>query len=136
MNPTENKVNFQFVKFFLRSNFLQQSACLIFIVANEKLMCVPLIYTGFPVFATVILVNHLIVKDNQHIVQSLTDEDIKIIQKLAQDHNIGERIIKSIGPSIYGHKYIKTGLALALFGGESKNPGEFHALILPLISQL
>ncbi|CAH0384017.1 unnamed protein product [Bemisia tabaci] len=81
---------------------------------------------GFPVFATVILVNHLIVKDNQHIVQSLTDEDIKIIQKLAQDHNIGERIIKSIGPSIYGHKYIKTGLALALFGGESKNPGEKH----------
>jgi hypothetical protein len=29
----------------------------------------------------------------------------------------GQRIIKSIAPSIYGHEFIKTGLAMALFGG-------------------
>lgn len=34
------------------------------------------------------------------------------------------QIFASIGPSIYGHEDIKRGLALALFGGESKNPGE------------
>lgn len=78
---------------------------------------------GFPVFATVILANHVIVKDCKQIVQSLTDEDISTITKLSKDHRIGERIRNSIAPSIYGHDYIKRGLALALFGGEAKNPG-------------
>lgn len=79
---------------------------------------------GFPVFSTVIMANHLIVKDCKQIVQSLTDEDVAAITRLSKDHRIGERIVASIGPSIYGHEYIKRGIALALFGGESKNPGE------------
>lgn len=78
---------------------------------------------GFPVFSTVIFVNHLIVKDSKHIVQSLTDEDVKEITRLSRDPRIAERIINSIAPSIYGHEYIKRALTLALFGGESKNPG-------------
>ncbi|XP_014249054.1 DNA replication licensing factor Mcm2 [Cimex lectularius] len=81
---------------------------------------------GFPVFATVIIANHLIVKDSKQIVDSLTDEDIAAILKLSKDHHIGERIVNSMAPSIYGHEYIKRGLALALFGGQSKNPGEKH----------
>lgn len=80
---------------------------------------------GFPVFATVIMANHLIVKDNKHIVESLTDEDVSQILKLSKDHKIGERIAASIAPSIYGHDYIKKSLSLALFGGEAKNPGLF-----------
>lgn len=80
---------------------------------------------GFPVFATVILANHLIVKDSKQIVQSLTDEDISTILKLSKDHRIGERIVNSVAPSIFGHDYIKRGIALALFGGQPKNPGEF-----------
>jgi len=36
------------------------------------------------------------------------------------------RIVASMGPSIFGHDYIKRGLALALFGGEPKNPGDKH----------
>uniref|UniRef100_A0A2S2R8N4 DNA replication licensing factor MCM2 n=1 Tax=Sipha flava TaxID=143950 RepID=A0A2S2R8N4_9HEMI len=83
---------------------------------------------GFPVFATVIMANHLIVKDNKHIVESLTDEDVSQILKLSKDHKIGERIAASIAPSIYGHDYIKKSLALALFGGEPKNPGGKHKL--------
>ncbi|KAJ3619389.1 hypothetical protein MTP99_005074 [Tenebrio molitor] len=81
---------------------------------------------GFPVFSTVIFANHLVVKDCKHIVQSLTDDDINAIIKMSKDHRIAERIIASIAPSIYGHDYIKRALALALFGGEPKNPGQKH----------
>lgn len=81
---------------------------------------------GFPVFATVIFANHLLVKDCKQIVQSLTDDDINMIIRMGRDPRIGERIIASIAPSIYGHDYIKRALALALFGGESKNPGQKH----------
>lgn len=74
-------------------------------------------------FATVIIANYIVVKDCKHIVESLTDEDVANIVKLSKDPRIGERIVQSIAPSIYGHDYIKRGLALSLFGGEAKNPG-------------
>lgn len=83
---------------------------------------------GFPVFATVIIANHLLVKDSKQVVSSLTDEDVQIIQRLSKEPRVAERIINSIAPSIYGHNYVKRSLALALFGGESKNPGEKHKL--------
>ncbi|EHA97933.1 DNA replication licensing factor MCM2 [Heterocephalus glaber] len=120
---------------------------------------------GFPVFATVILANHVAKKDNKVAVGELTDEDVKMITSLSKDQQIGEKavfvevtcavvllpcppvqrplypafsvggqsvfppssqIFASIAPSIYGHKDIKRGLALALFGGEPKNPGGKH----------
>lgn len=83
---------------------------------------------GFPVFATVIIANHLLVKDSKQVVSSLTDEDVQTIQRLSKEPRVAERIINSIAPSIYGHNYVKRSLALALFGGESKNPGEKHKL--------
>ncbi|EAT41359.1 AAEL007007-PA [Aedes aegypti] len=83
---------------------------------------------GFPVFATVLIANHLVVKDSKQVVASLTDEDISTIQKLSKDPRISERIIQSMAPSIYGHDYIKRSLALTLFGGEAKNHGEKHKL--------
>lgn len=70
-----------------------------------------------------ILVNNIIVKDCKQIVESLTDEDISAIIKLSKDPRIVDRIVASMAPSIFGHDYIKRALALALFGGESKNPG-------------
>lgn len=39
---------------------------------------------------------------------------------------IRERIIKSIAPSIYGHRHIKTAVALSLFGGCPKDGGGMH----------
>ncbi|KAI4871880.1 hypothetical protein NFI96_020465 [Prochilodus magdalenae] len=81
---------------------------------------------GFPVFATVILANHIARKDERVAVAELTDEDVKAIVALSKDERIGERVFASIGPSIYGHEDIKRALALALFGGESKNPGGKH----------
>ncbi|XP_047099077.1 DNA replication licensing factor Mcm2 [Schistocerca piceifrons] len=81
---------------------------------------------GFPVFNTVILANYIVVKDCKHIVESLSDDDVHAIMKLSKDPQIADRIIFSIAPSIYGHAFIKRGLALALFGGEPKNPGQKH----------
>nr|XP_033781781.1 DNA replication licensing factor MCM2 isoform X1 [Geotrypetes seraphini] len=81
---------------------------------------------GFPVFATVILANHITKKDDKVAVGELTDEDVKTIVALSKDERIGERVFASIAPSIYGHEDIKRGLALALFGGEAKNPGGKH----------
>ncbi|XP_058821808.1 DNA replication licensing factor Mcm2 [Topomyia yanbarensis] len=83
---------------------------------------------GFPVFATVLIANHMVVKDSKQVVASLTDENISTIQKLSKDPRISERIIQSMAPSIYGHDYIKRSLALSLFGGEAKNHGEKHKL--------
>ncbi|KAK0182674.1 hypothetical protein PV327_000787 [Microctonus hyperodae] len=81
---------------------------------------------GFPVFSTVLLANHIVVKDSKDIVESLTEEEINSILKLSKDHRIADRIVASIAPSVYGHEYIKHALALAIFGGESKNPGNKH----------
>lgn len=79
---------------------------------------------GFPVFSTVLLANHLHVKDSKEIVDSLTEEDVNNILKLSEDPHIANRIVASIAPSIYGHKFIKRALALSIFGGVSKNPGK------------
>jgi DNA replication licensing factor MCM2 len=83
---------------------------------------------GFPIFATVIIANNILVKDSKQVVSSLTDEDIATIQRLSKDPKIAERIVASIAPSIYGHEFIKRSIALSLFGGEAKNPGEKHKL--------
>ena len=38
-----------------------------------------------------------------------------------------------MAPSIYGHEDVKRALALALFGGEPKDPGEYRVVVLLLI---
>ena len=49
---------------------------------------------GFPVYTTVMQANHIIKKDDKLTVASLTEEDIKKIQSLARDENIGDRVIE------------------------------------------
>jgi len=51
---------------------------------------------------------------------SISSEDEKIIKDMARDPEIYEKIIRSIGPSIYGYEDVKEGLALQLFSGLSK----------------
>lgn len=47
---------------------------------------------GFPVFATVILANHITRRDEGVAVAELTDEDVKAIVTLSKDEQIGERV--------------------------------------------
>ncbi|KAL9369682.1 hypothetical protein Peur_040881 [Populus x canadensis] len=83
---------------------------------------------GFPVFSTVIEANYVTKKQDLFSAYKLTQEDKEEIEKLSKDPRIGERIIKSIAPSIYGHENIKTALALAMFGGQEKNVEGKHRL--------
>ncbi|GAB4814991.1 hypothetical protein N2152v2_002037 [Parachlorella kessleri] len=83
---------------------------------------------GFPVFSTNIEANHIQKKGDLYSAARLTDEDKNEIRALARDPRIGERIYKSIAPSIYGHGNIKQGIALALFGGQEKHPSATHRL--------
>ena len=79
---------------------------------------------GFPVFTTVLIANNLLKNDEKAEADRMTDEDIKTVVALSKDENIGERIIASIAPSVYGHDDIKRALALSLFGGVPKDAGE------------
>lgn len=81
---------------------------------------------GFPVFATVIEANYITTRDDLYSHFNLTDSDVKEIRNLAKDPRIGEKIIKSIAPSIFGHEDVKTAIALSMFGGEAKDPGNRH----------
>ncbi|TYI35920.1 hypothetical protein ES332_A03G109000v1 [Gossypium tomentosum] len=83
---------------------------------------------GFPVFATVVEANYVAKKQDLFSAYKLTQEDKEDIEKLAKDPQIGERMIKSIAPSIYGHEDIKTAITLAMFGGQEKNVEGKHRL--------
>jgi DNA replication licensing factor MCM2 len=83
---------------------------------------------GFPVYSTNIVVNHIDKKGEAFAAARLTDEDRNEIRALARDPRIGDRIIKSIAPSIYGHEEVKRAIALAMFGGQEKRPSATHRL--------
>eukprot|EP01031_Cornospumella_fuschlensis_P031068 gene31068-37548_t len=78
--------------------------------------------TGLPLFNTLIEAN-CIQKRSGGSTASWTEEDKRAILSLSRDPRIGERIIKSIAPSIYGHRHVKTAVALSLFGGCAKQGG-------------
>ena len=78
---------------------------------------------GFPVFRTTIEANNVIRQDALSSVLQLTDTERAAIIQLSKDPCIADRIFKSIAPSIHGHEYIKTAIALSLFGGNEKRAG-------------
>lgn len=49
------------------------------------------------------------------------EEDKNIIRKWSNKPKIIDILIDSVAPSIHGHKNVKTGIALAMFGGVSKD---------------
>ncbi|CAG9318679.1 MCM2 [Blepharisma stoltei] len=82
---------------------------------------------GFPIFSTIIEANSII-RQSETSTEILTDEDKFEIRNLARNPNIGKMIVDSIAPSIYGHKFIKTALAISMFGGNPKDIGGKHKI--------
>jgi DNA replicative helicase MCM subunit Mcm2 (Cdc46/Mcm family) len=67
----------------------------------------------------------------------ITSEDQKKMFELAADPEIYNKLVGSIGPSLYGMDEIKEGIALQLFGGEvhiqkdkSRVRGDIHILLV------
>jgi len=80
---------------------------------------------GSSTFRTLILANNVILlssKSGGGIAQvSITDTDIRNINKIAKNRRVFELLSQSLAPSIYGHDYIKKAILLLLLGGQEKN---------------
>jgi len=59
---------------------------------------------------------------------NLQEADVRAILELSKDPKIGERIVQSIAPSIFGHDNCKMALAMSLFGGVPKNVNDKHRI--------
>lgn len=82
---------------------------------------------GFPVFSTWIVANY-VQKRREKQIKELTDTDIQIIKKLSRNPMVREKIITSIAPSIWGHKHIKTAIAMVMFGGVRHEDSDKHVV--------
>lgn len=80
---------------------------------------------GSATFRTLILANNVIMlssKSGGGIAQAtITDTDIRNINKVAKKKNVFELLSQSLAPSIYGHDHIKKAILLMLLGGMEKN---------------
>lgn len=81
---------------------------------------------GFPVFSTVLEANFVEKKQDVMASHHLTQEDIEQIEALSREPGIGDRIVKSLAPSIYGHEHIKRAVCMSIFGGVEKNLHNKH----------
>eukprot|EP00980_Cylindrotheca_fusiformis_P005741 scaffold1194_cov127-Cylindrotheca_fusiformis.AAC.18 len=86
------------------------------------------IKSGFPVFSTFITANHVRKREDASSSSNLSENDIREILELSKDNRIGERIVQSIAPSIFGHDNCKMALAMSLFGGVPKNVNDKHRI--------
>lgn len=76
-------------------------------------------------FKTVILANNVVLLSSKSgggvATTTITDTDIRNINKIAKKRNLFELLSQSLAPSIYGHDYIKKAILLMLLGGMEKN---------------
>lgn len=86
------------------------------------------IKSGFPVFSTFIHANHVSKREDASSASNLSESDVRKILELSRDPKIGERIVQSIAPSIFGHDFCKRALAMSLFGGVPKNVNDKHRI--------
>jgi DNA replication licensing factor MCM2 len=86
------------------------------------------IKSGFPVFSTFIHANHVAKREDASSALNLSEADIQQILELARDPKIGDRLVQSIAPSIFGHDFCKMALAMSLFGGVAKNVNDKHRI--------
>jgi DNA replication licensing factor MCM2 len=84
--------------------------------------------SGFPVFSTFINANHIRKREDDSSASNLSESDVQKILELSRDPKIGERIVQSIAPSIFGHDFCKMALAMSLFAGVPKHLNEKHRI--------
>ncbi|OAP55868.1 hypothetical protein AYL99_10020 [Fonsecaea erecta] len=81
--------------------------------------------SGSSIFRTLILANNIVLlssKAGGGIAQAtITDQDVRNINKMARKNNVFDLLSQSLAPSIYGHDYIKRAILLMLLGGMEKN---------------
>lgn len=76
-------------------------------------------------FKTVILANNVLLLSSKSgggvAAATITDSDIRNINKVAKKKNLLDLLSRSLAPSIYGLDYIKKAILLMLLGGKEKN---------------
>ena len=81
--------------------------------------------SGSSIFRTLILANNVVLlssKSGGGIAQAtITDRDVREINKMSKKKNVFDLLAQSLAPSIYGHDYIKKAILLMLLGGMEKN---------------
>ncbi|KAK0249393.1 MCM DNA helicase complex subunit [Friedmanniomyces endolithicus] len=80
---------------------------------------------GSAVFKTLILANNVILLSSKSgggiATATITDTDIRNINKISKQRRVFDLLSQSLAPSIYGHDYIKKAILLMLLGGMEKN---------------
>ncbi|OCT54291.1 DNA replication licensing factor mcm3 [Cladophialophora carrionii] len=81
--------------------------------------------SGSSIFRTLILANNAVLlssKAGGGIAQAtITDQDVRNINKMSRKTEVFDLLSQSLAPSIYGHDYIKKAILLMLLGGMEKN---------------
>ncbi|KAJ5085901.1 hypothetical protein N7532_010672 [Penicillium argentinense] len=81
--------------------------------------------SGSSTFRTVVMANNIIQlssKSGGGVAQAtITDTDVRNINKISKKKNVFELLSQSLAPSIHGHDYIKKAILLMLLGGMEKN---------------
>ena len=76
-------------------------------------------------FKTVILANNVVMLSSKSgggiATATITDTDIRNINKVAKKKNLFDLLSQSLAPSIYGHEHIKKAILLMLLSGQEKN---------------
>jgi DNA replication licensing factor MCM3 len=76
-------------------------------------------------FKTVILGNNVVMLSSKSgggiAAATITDTDIRNINKISKKKNLFDLLSQSLAPSIYGHEHIKKAILLMLLGGMEKN---------------
>lgn len=81
--------------------------------------------SGSSTFRTLVMANNIMQlssKSGGGIAQStITDTDIRNINKISKKKNVFELLSHSLAPSIHGHDHVKKAILLMLLGGTEKN---------------
>jgi DNA replication licensing factor MCM3 len=76
-------------------------------------------------FRTVVLANNVVLLSSKSgggiAAATITDTDIRNINKVAKKKNLFDLLSQSLAPSIYGHEHIKKAILLMLLSGQEKN---------------